>query len=58
MDVMDDVRKHVEILEEKMCPIATCAKCSANLNLDNIGEDRIYRCDYCGAMGKVSPWMD
>jgi uncharacterized repeat protein (TIGR01451 family) len=58
VDVLDDVRKHVEILEEKMCPVATCAKCGASLSLDNVGKDRIYRCDYCGAMGKIPPWMD
>ncbi|MHA1936145.1 MAG: DUF2341 domain-containing protein [Candidatus Thorarchaeota archaeon] len=58
VDVMHDVRKHVEILEEKVCPVATCSKCGGNLDLSEVGDDRVYRCNYCGAIGKVPPWLE
>jgi len=58
VDVMHDVRQHIEIIKEKMCPVATCSKCGGNLDLTKVGEDRIYKCEYCGTMGKASPWLD
>ncbi|MHA2153523.1 MAG: hypothetical protein ACXAAQ_16250, partial [Candidatus Thorarchaeota archaeon] len=58
VDVMHDVRNHVEILKEKMCPIATCPKCGGNIDLSKVGSDRIYKCEFCGSRGKAAPWMD
>ncbi len=58
VDVMHDVRQHIEIINERMCPIATCSKCGGNIDLTQVGSDRIYKCEYCGTMGKASPWMD
>ncbi|MHA1771583.1 MAG: DUF2341 domain-containing protein [Candidatus Thorarchaeota archaeon] len=58
VDIMYDIREHIEIIKEKMCPIATCPKCGAPIDLTKVGPDRIYKCDYCGTMGKASPWLD
>jgi len=30
-----------------------CPRCDANLDLRNIGEDRVYVCGYCGATGTI-----
>ena len=57
VDIMYDIRRHIEILEERVCPIATCPKCGGAIDLSKVGPDRIYRCDYCGTMGKVAPWL-
>lgn len=57
VDVMHDVRQHIEIVQERMCPVATCSKCGGNIDLSKVGEDRVYKCDYCGTMGKASPWL-
>ena len=57
VDVMESVREHIEVLEERTCPVATCPKCGANLALDDITEDRIYRCSFCGVVGKAPPWL-
>ena len=58
VDVMHDVRQHIEIIEEKMCPVATCSKCGGNIDLSKVGPDRVYKCEYCGTMGKASPWLE
>ncbi|MCF2137878.1 MAG: DUF2341 domain-containing protein [Candidatus Thorarchaeota archaeon] len=58
VDIMYDIRQHIEIIKEKMCPLATCSKCGAPIDLTKVGPDRIYRCEYCGTMGKASPWLD
>ncbi|MFX1368891.1 MAG: hypothetical protein ACFFAY_09860 [Promethearchaeota archaeon] len=57
VDILQDVRNHIQILEERLCPIATCAKCGANIDLRKVGEERIFVCDYCGAMGRTSLWQ-
>ena len=57
VDIMYDIHQHIEIIEEKMCPIATCPKCGGPYDLSAVGPDRIYRCEYCGTMGKVAPWL-
>jgi len=56
VEIMQDVRKHIEVLKEHTCPVATCPKCGANLDLSSIGEGRIYSCSYCGVVGKAPPW--
>ena len=58
VDIMYDIRQHIEIIEEKMCPIASCPKCGANIDLSKIGENRVYRCEYCGTISKVAPWLN
>ncbi|RDE14175.1 MAG: hypothetical protein C4K48_06475 [Candidatus Thorarchaeota archaeon] len=30
-----------------------CPRCNANIDVRTIGEDRIYRCEYCGASGTI-----
>jgi uncharacterized repeat protein (TIGR01451 family) len=57
VDIMQDVRRHIEVLEERSCPVATCPKCGGNLDLEDLGEARTYRCSYCGVVGKVPPWV-
>jgi hypothetical protein len=57
VDVMQDVREHVQVLEEKSCPVATCPKCGADLDIDRIDEGRVYICPYCNAASKVAPWL-
>lgn len=57
VDVMENVREHIEVLEERTCPVATCPKCGGNLAFDDITEDRIYRCSFCGVVGKAPPWL-
>ncbi len=56
-DIMQDVRKNIEVLKEHTCPVATCPKCGANLDLSSIGEGGIYSCSYCGVVGKAPPWV-
>ncbi|MCF2138088.1 MAG: hypothetical protein K9W43_12730 [Candidatus Thorarchaeota archaeon] len=58
VDIMYDIRRHIDIIKERMCPIATCPKCGGSIDLTTVGPDRIFRCDYCGTMGKVAPWFD
>ncbi|MFX1484718.1 MAG: hypothetical protein ACFFCP_16195 [Promethearchaeota archaeon] len=57
VEIMQDVRKHIQVLEERACPVATCPKCGANLDLSAVGENRIYNCSYCGVVGKAPPWV-
>ncbi len=57
VDIMTEIRKHIEIIEEQACPIATCPKCGANIDPLKIGENRIYHCEYCGTIFKVAPWL-
>lgn len=57
VDVMQDVREHVEILEEQACPLATCPKCGADIDPSKIGEGRVYICSYCGGASKAAPWL-
>lgn len=56
-DIMPEVREHIEVLEEQVCPIATCPKCGADIDPTSIGDDRVYKCSYCGAISKVAPWL-
>ncbi|MHA2022033.1 MAG: hypothetical protein ACTSWQ_00045 [Candidatus Thorarchaeota archaeon] len=56
-DVLPEVRKHIEVLEEQTCSLATCSKCGASIDSTSIGNNRIYRCPYCGALSKVAPWL-
>ncbi|MGY5870999.1 MAG: zf-TFIIB domain-containing protein [Candidatus Thorarchaeota archaeon] len=58
VDIMSDVRQHVQILEEnnKIRP-TNCPNCNAPLNLSTIDETRIYQCESCGSRGKVPPWL-
>ncbi|MHA1811959.1 MAG: hypothetical protein ACTSYX_00840 [Candidatus Thorarchaeota archaeon] len=56
-DIMPSVREHIEIVEEQACPILTCPKCGANINPMTIQENRLYRCEYCGALVKMPPWL-
>ncbi len=37
---------------------ASCHKCGANLNLAEIGPERIYKCRYCGAEGIIEWPLD
>ena len=37
---------------------ASCHKCGGNLNLSEIGPERIYRCRYCGAEGIIEWPLD
>ncbi|MHA1771585.1 MAG: DUF2341 domain-containing protein [Candidatus Thorarchaeota archaeon] len=57
VDVMYDIREHIVILEERMCPIATCPRCGGSIDLRKVGQDRIFQCEYCGTMGKIAPWL-
>ena len=57
VDVMQDVREHVTVLEEQACPLATCPKCGANIDPTKIDENRVYVCTYCGAASKAAPWL-
>ncbi len=57
VDIMYDIREHIEILKEKMCPIAACPKCGGNIDLAKVDSSRIFKCEYCGTMGKLAPWM-
>lgn len=57
VDVMQDVRQHVEILEEQACPLATCPKCGADMDPSKIDENRVYICSYCGGASKAAPWL-
>lgn len=57
VDVMQDVREHVTVLEEQACPLATCPKCGANIDPTKIDENRVYICTYCGAASKAAPWL-
>lgn len=57
VDVMQDVREHVEILEEQACPLATCPKCGADIDPSKIDDKRVYICSYCGGASKAAPWL-
>jgi len=58
VDILTDVRQHVELLEESSTiRPTTCPACNAPLDLLSIDESRVYECDSCGAKGKVPPWM-
>ncbi|MHA1481631.1 MAG: hypothetical protein ACTSQZ_09445 [Candidatus Thorarchaeota archaeon] len=57
VDVMQDVRQHVEILEEQACPLATCPKCGADIDPSKIDDTRVYLCSYCGGASKAAPWL-
>ena len=57
VDVMQDVREHVTVLEEQACPLATCPKCGASIDPTKVDEKRVYICNYCGAASKVAPWL-
>jgi hypothetical protein len=57
IDVMKDVREHVEVLEEQACPLATCPKCGADIDPTKIDQNRVYICHYCGGASKVAPWL-
>ncbi len=58
VDIMTEVRQHVDILEENNSLKPTnCPNCNAPLNLANIPESRIYQCESCGSRGKIPPWM-
>ncbi len=57
VDVMQDVREHVTVVEEQACPLATCPKCGANIDPTKIDENRVYICTYCGAASKAAPWL-
>jgi hypothetical protein len=56
-DILPEVRKHIEVLEEQSCSLSTCPKCGANINPISIDTNRIYKCEYCGALSKVAPWL-
>lgn len=58
MDIMPEVRQHVQILEEnnKLKP-TNCPNCNAPLDFSNIDDSRIYQCESCGSRGKVPPWL-
>ena len=57
VDVMQDVREHVEVLEEQACPLATCPKCGADIDPSKIDDSRVYICSYCGGASKAAPWL-
>ncbi|MFW9844186.1 MAG: hypothetical protein ACFFEV_06410, partial [Candidatus Thorarchaeota archaeon] len=57
VDVMQDVREHVTVLEEQACPLATCPKCGADIDPTRIDENRVYICHYCGGASKAAPWL-
>ena len=57
VDVMQDVREHVTVLEEQACPLATCPKCAADIDPTKIDENRVYICQYCGGASKAAPWL-
>jgi len=57
VDVMQDVREHVTVLEEQACPLATCPKCGADIDTTKIDENRVYICTYCGGASKAAPWL-
>ena len=57
VDVMQDVREHITVLEEQSCPLATCPKCGADIDPTKIDEKRVYICNYCGAASKAAPWL-
>jgi len=57
VDVMQDVREHVTVLEEQACPLATCPKCGADIDPTRIDEKRVYICNYCGGASKAAPWL-
>ncbi|MHA1928749.1 MAG: hypothetical protein ACTSV2_09255 [Candidatus Thorarchaeota archaeon] len=57
VDVMQDVREHVTVLEEQACPLATCPKCGADIDPTKIDETRVYICNYCGGASKAAPWL-
>ncbi|MHA1850427.1 MAG: hypothetical protein ACTSW8_04105, partial [Candidatus Thorarchaeota archaeon] len=57
VDVMQDVREHVTVLEEQACPLATCPKCGADIDPTKIDENRVYICHYCGGASKAAPWL-
>jgi hypothetical protein len=46
--------EHVYVIEEEPLHTAACWKCGANLDLTKVEEDRVYKCEFCGAMGKVA----
>jgi len=57
VDVMQDVREHVTVIEEQACPLATCPKCGADIDPTKIDENRVYICNYCGGASKAAPWL-
>ncbi|MHA1927614.1 MAG: hypothetical protein ACTSV2_03430 [Candidatus Thorarchaeota archaeon] len=57
VDVMQDVREHVEVIEEQACPLATCPKCGADIDPSKIDDKRVYICSYCGGASKAAPWL-
>ncbi|TFG32035.1 hypothetical protein EU528_04630 [Candidatus Thorarchaeota archaeon] len=57
IDVMQDVREHVTVIEEQACPLATCPKCGADIDPTRIDENRVYICNYCGGASKAAPWL-
>ena len=57
IDVMKDVREHVEVIEEQTCPLATCPKCGADIDPTKVDDNRVYICSYCGGASKVAPWL-
>ncbi|MGY5876080.1 MAG: hypothetical protein RTU30_10065 [Candidatus Thorarchaeota archaeon] len=56
-DIMPSVREHMEILEERICPLATCPKCGADIDPTEVDESRVYRCSYCGGISRAAPWL-
>ena len=57
IDVMKDVREHVEVIEEQACPLATCLKCGAGIDPTKVDDNRVYICSNCGGASKVAPWL-
>jgi hypothetical protein len=58
IDIMEDIRQHILILSEKPSAKPTiCNNCGAPLNLTNLNSSRLFKCDSCGSIGKVPPWM-
>jgi hypothetical protein len=56
-DIMHEVGNQIELAEGRVCSVATCPKCGANLDTSEIDEDRVYECDYCGSVGKFAKWL-
>ena len=62
--VMDLQGKGIKTID--LTPLSSCTNLRGlwlhynqlqTIDLSKVGEDRVYKCDYCGTMGKASPWL-
>jgi ribosomal protein L37AE/L43A len=55
-EVLDDVKKSLEIFEEKKVEELKCASCGAPIDLEKCDAKGYYKCEYCSTIEKVAAW--